>query len=257
MWEYVKKSIKKFTEDSLSKLIYDSLIWLIPTTILFAIGGLLPKETTFAELLSIRFDFTLYLAILVILTTIILTILAVYAIFRAKYLKLQTDYFTDELTGLKNHKALEKYLESKLVELRSNSKMVSLILIDIDDFKKMNDNVGYNTADQILKKIAELLGNDKRITDETFRYFARGDEFLVIADDTSLTSAFIAAERKRELIANTSFVVNDKSFKITVSCGVTECKRGSDNFKAITDRVTDALRQAKSHQGKNCTKSVV
>lgn len=60
-----------------------------------------------------------------------------------------------------------------------------------------------------------------RATDETYRFYMRGDEFLIIAQQTSLTNAKLAADRKRKLIESTTLNVNDKNYKLTVSCGVT------------------------------------
>lgn len=132
-----------------------------------------------------------------------------------------------------------------------------MIIIDIDDFKQFNTKFDYNTADDVLKKVGELLLNDKRATDETFRQFLRGDEFLVIASETNLNGAVMAAERKRKLIQKALFYIDGKNHHITVSCGVTELKKGSDDFVSFTNRVTQALNAAKEVKGKNNTKSII
>src|SRR5690606_16588237 len=116
-----------------------------------------------------------------------------------------------ELTGLKNHKALEEYIKERLQYYKKNDGALSIILIDIDDFKSFNSRYGYNTADLILGKVGELLRSDRRATDETFRKFSRGDEFLIITNDTSLSNAILAADRKRILIEKNSFIVQNTS----------------------------------------------
>jgi len=255
MKKYIQESFDKFKKDALSKVIYDILKVLIPLTIAMGLTYLVPKGTGFTDIISTNVTLSIYWIVIISLILIIFTILVMNYIFKRKYKELQKDNFTDELTGLKNHKALKQYLTDNLTELQGNYKPMSLVIIDIDDFKNFNTKVGYNTADKILKKVGELLGNDKRITDETFRQFLRGDEFLVIANETNLGDAFKAAERKRKLIEKTLFKVDGQSYSLTVSCGVTEYKKGEDNFTSLTDRVNTALIDAKAQKGKNCTRT--
>lgn len=256
MKTYIRDSINKFKSDALSKMIYDILKWLILVSIIFALSYLIPKDTTFSTIISETFSINLYWIILYSLFLIIITIISVNIISKRKYVAMQLDNFTDELTGLKNYKALDNYFPLKISEIKKANRVMSIILIDIDDFKKINDSVGYNTADKILKKVGEILGTEKRSTDETFRKFQRGDEFVVVLDDTSLSSAILAAERRRKLIEKTSIFVENKSFNLTVSCGVTEFRPNEDNYETIIDRVSEALREAKKREGKNYTKSI-
>lgn len=121
--------------------------------------------------------------------------------------------------------------------------------------KKFNTEHGYDDANQLLKLVGELLGNDKRVTDETFRYFLKGDEFLVVAANTSLSQAVQAADRKRNLIGNHLFSIGQTNHQLTVCCGVTELKKDDDSTH-LTKRVIDALSVAKSTSGKNATKSL-
>ena len=109
----------------------------------------------------------------------------------------------------------------------------------------------------MLTKVGELLQNDKRITDETFRQFLRGDEFMIVANDTNLTVTFKAAEHIRKLIEDTKFVIDNKTFSLIVSCGVTEYKSGGYDFDNITEQVNVARIDAKKHEGKNCSISVI
>ncbi len=200
-------------------------------------------------------NITTYAIIISALALITITTLIVSRIFRKRIRLVVNDNHTDELTGLKNHKALSEYLNNKIEDFKNNSELLSIIILDVDDFKNFNTLYGFNVADQILKKLGELLGNDKRATDETFRYFNRGDEFLVIASDTSLSQAIQAAERKRKLIQKNLFSVEGTNHQLTVCCGVTEFKR-NDDYTSFTDRVTEALNEAKKVAGKNNTKSI-
>ncbi|HWJ28913.1 MAG TPA: GGDEF domain-containing protein [Flavisolibacter sp.] len=250
---YLKKSLDKFRQDALSKLFYDLLKWLLLTILAFAATKLLPGTTSIGEFLTKKATLSIYSIFLIGLGIIGLTVLIVSILFNKKYQVVRNDNFTDELTGLKNHKAFHKYINNKV----TGDRTFSIIMIDVDDFKRFNTDYSPNTADKILGKLGELLGNDKRATDETFRQFLRGDEFVVIANDTNLNDAIKAAERKRGLIANTTFVIDEKPFKLTVSCGVTEFKKGKDDFSTLTNRVNQALVEAKGITGKNNTRSII
>jgi len=254
---YFKKSFGKFKQDALSKLFYDLSKWFILATSVFAATKFLPKGTSIGDILAKKVSGTLYSALLIGLILIVIAILIVTFLFNKKYKELKRDNFTDELTGLKNHKAFKEYLAEKLNSVKGTNKTFSIIIIDVDDFKNFNTKFNTNFADKVLSKLGELLGNDKRITDEAFRQFLRGDEFVIIANDTNLNDAIRAAERKRTLIESTTFVVDDASCNLTVSCGVTEVKKDKDDFKTITDRANQALLEAKSKAGKNNTKSII
>lgn len=253
---YIKQSFEKFKKDALSKLMYDILKWLIPLSIVFANAGWFSGDSNIFNFLFNVYPISLYWIILYSLLLIIAIILVVNLIFRKKYTRLQLDNFTDELTGLKNYKALKKHLNEALESLKTNNQTLSVILIDIDGFKGLNTKLGHDKADQIIKKLAESLNSDKRATDELYRYFLGGDEFLIIANKTNQHQAHQAAERKRKLIADTIIEVEGDFYELTVSCGVTEYKKG-DDFSLLTTRVSKALSLAKEQEGKNSTKTLI
>ncbi|WP_378106319.1 GGDEF domain-containing protein [Chryseobacterium sp. sg2396] len=250
---YINKSFKKLKDDLLSKGIYDVIKWIFISLILLLPSRWIPL---FKELIYYKISLSIYWLSILIIILIGFTILVTNYVFRQKIQAVVRDNFTDDLTGLKNHKALAEYLNQKILESKKNNAALSLILLDIDDFKRVNTEAGYNIADQLLKKIGELLGNDKRATDETFRYFQRGDEFLVVTTETSLSQAIQAAERKRILIYKSLFSVDGDNFKLTVSCGVTELKK-EDDYNSFTNRVIMALNEAKKIPKKNNTKSIL
>lgn len=252
MENYIRESTKKFKNDALSKGIYDLLKWLIISLIVLIPTKWIPYVKTLFLAQHFVTTYTIIISAIVLIT---ITTFIVSRYFRKKIRLVLNDNHTDELTGLKNHKALGEFLNLKLQEAKNRSESLSLIIIDIDDFKNFNTHYGFNVADQILKKLGELLGNDKRVTDETFRYFNRGDEFLVVAYDTTLSQAMQAAERKRKLIQKTLFSIDGKNHRLTVCCGVTEFKK-NDDYTSITDRVIEALNEAKKISGKNNTQSI-
>jgi diguanylate cyclase (GGDEF)-like protein len=256
MPNYISRSFEKFRQDALSKLFYDILKWLIPATVLFAVSKVVPEDTSIGQLISKTFSITVYFFLLIVLLIIVLTVIIVSFLFNKHYKVLQKDNYTDELTGLKNHKEIKEYLAVKINDSKRLSKTFSLIIVDVDDFKNLNTKFTPNIADKLLTKLGELLGNDKRITDETFRQFLRGDEFIVLATDTNLNEAYKAAERKRNLIEKTSFTIEGISHNLTVCCGVTEFKK-EDDIRSITDRLNQALVEAKKQVGKNNTKTII
>jgi diguanylate cyclase (GGDEF)-like protein len=249
----IKKSFEKFKSELLSKGFYD-----IFKAILIFVGGLfstylislfpLVKSYLFADVLI-----QTYLIVAFAIFTISLSFLLFS--YKSRLDNLIRDNNLDELTGLKNNKALKIVLESLIKDYKDNKDNTSVILIDIDDFKSFNTKHGYGEADLILKNLGELLGSDKRATDETFRFFQRGDEFVVIAKETNLGQAVQAAERKRRMISNNIFSVADNNHHITVCCGVTTLKK-EDSIETLTNRVSKALEEAKSIKGKNNTKSI-
>lgn len=257
MGSYIKDSFKKFKSDALAKGVYDLIKWLFISLLIFAFAKAVPADTKFSQIIAHSFNISFYWIISYSILIALISIIGAYIIFKKKYKQVEQDNFTDELTGLKNHKALKQYLERQLKEVvKYKEANLSLILLDVDGFKQFNSTYGYNVSDQILKEIGQLLGNDKRATDETFRFFNRGDEFLVVANETSANNAFLAAERKRKLIERATFRIGDELYNLKVSCGVTEYKQ-NDNYQSFTDRVTTALMEAKKEHSKNCSKLII
>lgn len=249
---YLKKSMNKFKDDLLSKGLYDLLKWLIILLIGLLITWLIPSIKLF---LMSKVRVSIYVLIILSVLFILLIALLISYNFRKKIKNVIDSYNIDELTGLKNHKALNEYLAIAIPESIKKNENLAIILMDVDDFKDFNSKNTYNKADSVLKKIGELLSNDKRATDETFRFFNRGDEFLVVAKETSLNQAFEASERKRKLIEKNLFSVDGVNYKLTVSCGVTILKK-DDTIQSLTDRVTEALKEAKGVSDKNNSKTI-
>lgn len=133
-----------------------------------------------------------------------------------KHLYLQVN--TDSLTGLWN----KKYY-SKLPELDINAK-ITLILIDIDNFKKINDTYGHNLGDQVLKQIANILICNIKSKDIIARW--GGEEFIIILTNTDINEAYIIGDRIRKVVSNNSFSYEKIKCNITVSIGLATKKEG-------------------------------
>ena len=154
---------------------------------------------------------------------------------------------TDPLTGAGNRIALENTLKREVDLAKRHHSPLSLIVIDVDDFKKINDNHGHKAGDQVLKQIVATLQEVNRQTDLVYRF--GGEEFVVILNETSLHGATVIAERIREAVAEREVCVGDENIQVTVSIGATTLK-SSDSRDNLFQRADKALYQAKD-QGKN------
>lgn len=131
---------------------------------------------------------------------------------------------TDELTGALNRKQLRQYLETSIHTLKHQQMGACLVLIDIDFFKKVNDNFGHLIGDQLLKKFSQHIQSQLRKNDLLFRF--GGEEFLVLLTDINQTEANTVAEKLRNSISEQRFL--DKTTKITCSIGVADLRADED-----------------------------
>ena len=160
-------------------------------------------------------------------------------------INLKTQSMIDPLTGLLNRRAMLPILKEAIYESRRYQTASSIMLLDLDDFKSINDQYGHNCGDQVLMAVSASLGKATRISDSLARW--GGEEFLVLAKATSIREAAVFAEHVRE---NISDLIFDDGVKITTSIGVS-CIRADDSVVSLLERADKAMYQAKS-QGKNC-----
>jgi diguanylate cyclase (GGDEF)-like protein len=160
--------------------------------------------------------------------------------------KLDTDY----LTKLYNRRYYDYYLK-KLINLMHNTdKTFSLMIIDIDNFKDINDNLGHLIGDKVLKVVAETIKSSIRNRDTCFRF--GGDEFAVILPDTSKKNAALIAERIQRKLSDIEFYNDTENYEllnISLSMGIAEWTQGTDAEK-ITEYADQALYISKN-EGKN------
>jgi len=155
---------------------------------------------------------------------------------------------TDSLTGLYNrHKFSELYLSSYKSMTQRDAKM-SLIIVDIDFFKKVNDTYGHNVGDKVLIQVAHSLIRTLRHIDIVCRW--GGEEFVVLLPTASLENAKVLAEKLRE---NMHHLDIDKIDAISASFGVAEVKEG-DEMQDVIERADKALYLAKD-SGRDCVKT--
>jgi len=160
---------------------------------------------------------------------------------------------TDGLTGLYVHRHFQNKLQEELCRHKRNGKNLSLVMIDIDHFKKFNDTYGHQTGDYVLKEIALLLKKTVRSTDSCFRY--GGEEMAIILPETSSDSAYILGEKIRETVEYYTFSFNGNSFKVTISLGIATFdprNSGIINKNKLIKMADDALYFSKEN-GRNKT----
>jgi len=154
---------------------------------------------------------------------------------------------TDPLTSAGNRIAFETSLQRELDLASRYDSPLSMLVIDIDHFKLVNDNYGHHAGDSVLKSLVREIKQITRCADMTFRY--GGEEFVVLLNKTSAAGARIIAERLRAAIAGLACVVNHVEIPITVSigCSTWRCLESKEQFFKRTD---EALYEAKA-QGRN------
>ena len=152
---------------------------------------------------------------------------------------------TDVLTGLPNRRALTDALVSHLALAQRGTQALSVILIDVDHFKQINDQHGHAAGDATLIQLGSLLQAQVRGSDRVGRW--GGEEFLVIAPATTLAAVNDVAERIRETVAGWAFPHGDP---VTVSLGLTQVLPG-DGIDTLLQRADRALYRAK-RRGRNC-----
>jgi diguanylate cyclase (GGDEF)-like protein len=149
----------------------------------------------------------------------------------------------DGLTGVYNRRFLENRLEEECARHARYARGFSVIMFDIDFFKKVNDTHGHLCGDLILKNISGKIASMIRKTDFLARY--GGEEFCCLLPETVLASAVLLAERFRTTIAEMKHVYQGIEISVTVSLGVAEMKAGLPSFEALLKKADEALYEAK------------
>ncbi len=155
---------------------------------------------------------------------------------------------TDGLTQLHNHRYFQDHLTREIKRSARTKHSLSLILIDIDDFKQLNDTHGHAAGDEVLASLAAIMNDSARESDLIARY--GGDEFVILMTNTDLAGAVHLAEKIRMTVETTRLIVGDnlRPIEITISLGVAVFDGDRRDFFAEADR---ALYEAKA-AGKNC-----
>lgn len=154
---------------------------------------------------------------------------------------------TDPLTKLFNRRHFETEFKREYKRAKRYNSDLSIAIVDIDFFKKVNDTYGHSCGDYVLKEIAYIMSNNFRQTDTIYRY--GGEEFAVILTETASDAALVPMERLRKHIENHNFRFHNQDIKITISCGISSKTDFESEFDMFDD-ADRALYEAKN-SGRN------
>ncbi len=161
--------------------------------------------------------------------------------------KIKKEVVVDPLTRVYNRRAFDERLVQELQAFQRYGQPVSMLMIDIDHFKHINDSYGHRTGDGVLRILSEVMKKEIRDVDFLARY--GGEEFVVILPHIDYLRALEAAERIRRKVEASRFTYKGKPFTVTISIGV-GTMREDDTLESFVNRVDAALYEAK-HQGRN------
>jgi two-component system, cell cycle response regulator len=157
---------------------------------------------------------------------------------------------SDGLTGLFNHRHLHEILADEYERSRRTEKPMSVVMLDLDRFKEVNDTYGHQAGDRVLEELAAILRECAREIDKLGRY--GGEEFMAILPDSDPEAGAVFAERVRELVENQQFDIQaDEPLRMTISAGVASYPaHGADSPRRLVHQADLALYSAK-HSGRN------
>jgi diguanylate cyclase len=156
---------------------------------------------------------------------------------------------TDSLTKLPNRRAFDAALEAALEKRRADAEPFSLLLLDIDRFKRLNDGYGHLAGDEVLRAIGRMLPNNVKKCDLACRF--GGEEFVVLMSGARLPEAQTAAERIRRAIESLLLKHDGQTLRVTASVGIAE-GRGADGTLDILRRADECV-YASKRAGRNCS----
>lgn len=157
---------------------------------------------------------------------------------------------TDGLTGLYNHRSFQEKLSEEFRRMQRITGPVSLLLIDIDFFKKVNDTRGHQAGDEVLRGVAGVIKETIRNIDVPARY--GGEEFAAILPGTNREGAEKMAERLRKAIGDRAFALGGTDLRVTVSIGAATAPYDTDGREALIEKADQALYHAKGNGRNRC-----
>lgn len=159
------------------------------------------------------------------------------------YADMVTRATTDGMTGLTNHRTFKEFGELALARARRSGRPLTLLITDIDHFKRVNDTYGHAIGDEVIKGVAGVLASTHRDVDLAARY--GGEEFAVLLEDTALDDAAYVAERLRAAVEELTFDGGEDRFSVTLSLGVAQFDGDAQTLDELVDTADQALYAAK------------
>lgn len=162
--------------------------------------------------------------------------------------ELQRQALTDPLTGLSNRRHYEMLFKREHERCRRHGSVMTLGMIDLDHFKRINDDYGHDVGDQVLKFVSEVMQRPLRHSDILGRF--GGEEFILILPDTSLQQAEAIAERMRRALVEDALIQGDTLIKVTATFGLTQVRADDSDLQECVRRADEALYEGK-RSGRN------
>ena len=204
---------------------------------------LMHKDVQSAQIIYSMFYTTLYAAFTITLFDISIER------WRRYNSKIQKLSCTDELTGLLNRRGVNEIIDLQMQQAQITHRETSLIMVDIDNFKKINDQYGHHQGDLVLKHVASILRKSLRTSDVIGRY--GGEEFVILLPFTSIENAVLVAETCRKALEQTSVEVKENEMLYIKACfGVSSTAFSGFDYTGLFEQADQALYDAK-HNGKN------
>ncbi|GAB3962976.1 hypothetical protein GCM10028805_65160 [Spirosoma harenae] len=251
--------------------IYTGFLWLIRI-------GLLPKKLIWLYIVGLvvillvilQFDlyakfwfteipFSRFTMVLILIVTLIVSTSSIILLLNIKIKNLTAELITakknsnflDDITGIENYKAIEHTLIERIASAKLSDDSITLLLVDVDGFGKLNSEYTMSACDNILKGVAQTLKSEIRNTDDRILRYKVGDEFLIIAYKTNGNNAVGPfSERLKKAIRDKEFKISgsNNTIRLTISIGVTEYNYNKENKEVTIERLEQALNEAKVYK---------
>ena len=155
----------------------------------------------------------------------------------------------DSLTGLYNRQSFDETLEIEIKRGKRHGKELSILFLDLDDFKEVNDSFGHQAGDEVLKQVAKIVLNEKRSEDLAARY--GGEEIVVILPETGKVASLVLGERIRKRVEEMRIDCKGHTVRLTISGGLASFPNNAADAESLLKSADNALYRAKG-SGKNC-----
>lgn len=171
-----------------------------------------------------------------------------------KNLELEYLAFYDPMTCLYNRRRFEEVVKKEISMIRRYEYPSCIIIVDIDHFKKINDNYGHPIGDEVIKQIASILKENIRETDAVSRW--GGEEFLILLPHTSLTDGKLTAEKLRKIIKDKPLLINKREIYVTASFGVAGLRGDKIDSLELAYKEADKALYLAKERGRNCVETI-
>jgi diguanylate cyclase (GGDEF)-like protein len=163
---------------------------------------------------------------------------------RLTYDKLNLEANTDKHTGCYNKTYFNNKINLEVNKSKVTGDPLSLVIFDLDHFKKLNDNFGHDAGDFVLKEMAQIIRSGGIRENDVFARYG-GEEFVILLPKTNLKQSFEIAERLRKLIENHQFIYDGKRLPVTASIGVADYRQGVNSGTDLFKRADEAVYKSK------------